>query len=64
MSAEFTPLEKCAAAERELHMRRAVYPLRVKARTMLPAKAEREIALMDAIARDYRALATNEGKSS
>jgi hypothetical protein len=44
-----TLAELIAAAERELAMRRAVYPGRVAAKKMSQAKADHEIACMEGI---------------
>lgn len=49
----FTDAEKRACAYRELKMRRRVYPRRVAEGRMTEAEADREIALMQAIAEDY-----------
>jgi hypothetical protein len=51
----FSSAEKLEAAERELSLRRRVYPNRVGAHRMSQALADRQIALMEAIAADYRA---------
>jgi hypothetical protein len=51
----FTDEEKKKAAEREATMRRRVYPGWVAVGRMTQAEADRQIALMDEIARDYRA---------
>lgn len=50
---KFTDADKEACAERELAMRRRVYPRWVSAGKMSRAEADREIALMDAIAEEY-----------
>jgi hypothetical protein len=48
--AEPVPLaEMVAEAERELHMRRSVYPRRVSAGKMTQAKADRAIVVQTAI---------------
>lgn len=47
--------EKAAAAEREVAMRRSVYAIRIDSRKMTRAEADREIAIMQEIADDYRA---------
>lgn len=49
----FTDAEKRACAYRELKMRRRVYPRWVADGRMTQAEADREIALMQAIAEDY-----------
>jgi hypothetical protein len=51
----FTDREKRQAAERELNMRRRVYPSWVDRGRMSKHEAERQIALMEDIAADYRA---------
>jgi hypothetical protein len=45
---------KLACIEREIKMRRHVYPKRVREGIMPTHMAEREIAIMEAIASDYR----------
>jgi len=50
----FTEAEKLECVERELRMRRKVYPAWVRTARMREAQAEREIALMEAIVADYR----------
>jgi hypothetical protein len=50
---EFTADEKLKAIEREIGLRRRVYP-RLIGRGMSTAEAEREIAIMLEIANDYR----------
>lgn len=50
----YTFADKLAAVEREIRMRRRVYPRWVADRKMSEAKAEAEIAVMEAIAKDYR----------
>jgi hypothetical protein len=49
--------EKRKCAEREVKLRRRVYRNRVLTGRMTQAFADREIAIMEAIAEDYRALA-------
>lgn len=49
----FTAQQKQAAAEREVKMRKRVYPRWVEQGRMTQAKADEEIALMEAIAADY-----------
>jgi len=51
----FTDQEKLRAAERELALRKRVYPNRVLTHRMRKEQAEREIAIMAEIAADYRA---------
>jgi hypothetical protein len=50
----FSDTEKCEAAEREAKMRRRVYPRWVVDGRMTQAAADKQIALMDEIAADYR----------
>lgn len=62
---EFTPRpfsneEKLEAIERELKYRRRVYPARIDGGKMSPQLAARQIALMEAIAADYRPKAQGE----
>lgn len=51
---KFTDQDKLAALQREVAMRKRVYPRWVESGRMTKAKAEREIAVMEAIAADYR----------
>lgn len=51
----FTPDEKLKSVERELGYRRFVFPKRVEAGSMTKAAADREIAIFEEIAADYRA---------
>lgn len=46
--------EKFDCAMREVKMRKRVYPRWVEAGRLTPQKAEIEIAIMEAIAEDYR----------
>jgi hypothetical protein len=46
--------DKLLCIERELRMRRRVYPRAVTDRRMTAEEAEREIDVMEAIAQDYR----------
>ena len=57
----FTAADKAKCAEREVAQRRRVYPRLVESRRMKQAEADRQIALMEAIAADYRARADAEG---
>lgn len=52
--------EKCDEARREAALRRAVYPDFVKRHQISAKVAERRIAVMDAIAEDYRRLAEHD----
>jgi len=49
----FTPEEKLACIEREIRMRLKTYPRWVAAGNMTQKNADREIAVMKAIAEDY-----------
>lgn len=51
---EFSPADKLKSVERELGFRRRVYPRRVGDGKMKQADADREIAIFEAIAKDYR----------
>lgn len=48
-----TNADKLACAKREVAMRKKVYPRWVQSGKMTAEKAKREIAIMEAIARDY-----------
>lgn len=50
----FTTEEKLAAVEREINIRKHVYPNRVLTRRMSKRFADEQIAVMQAIADDYR----------
>lgn len=50
---EITAQDKWACANREVAMRRKVYPRWVADGRMKQEQADREIAVMEAIARDY-----------
>lgn len=56
----FTNKDKAECAEREVKQRQWVYPRRVASGKMTQALADRQIALMEAIAADYRAKADEE----
>lgn len=56
----FTARDKMQAIQREVGYRRWVYPKRVEAGKMKQADADREIAIMDEIAREYGALAEKD----
>lgn len=53
----FTNRQKMQCIERELGYRRFVYPRRVAAGKMVQASADKQIALMEEIVEDYRAMA-------
>jgi hypothetical protein len=55
-----TTADKLACAERELKMRKRVYPRWVEEGRMSLGKSEHEIAAMEAIAADYRAIAEKD----
>lgn len=57
---EITAREKADCAEREVKMRRRVYPRWVADGRLTQGIADRQIAIMDAIAADYRAQAEAE----
>jgi hypothetical protein len=50
----FTRQEKLACAERELRLRKRAYPRWLANGRITPGDAQRELALMEAIAEDYR----------
>lgn len=56
----FTAQEKLESVERELRFRRRVYKDRVVNDRMSQELADRQIALFEAIAEDYRKLAATE----
>jgi len=56
----FSSLEKLDAVERELALRRRVYPNRVGTHRMSQQFADRQIAIFEAIAADYRDRVTAE----
>jgi hypothetical protein len=55
-----TTADKLAGAERELKMRKFVYPSWVDKKKMSAGKAAHEIAVMEAIVEDYRKLVGKE----
>lgn len=55
-----TAADKAECAEREVKQRRYVYPRRVADGKMTQAFADRQIAVMESIASDLRALADAE----
>jgi hypothetical protein len=57
---EFTARDKRIAAEQEVRWRLYVYPKRVAAGKMQQKSADRNVALMKAIAEDYRKLEAEE----
>jgi len=57
---EFTATDKWKAAERELAYRRRVYPRWIEAGKMTDGFAAAQIAVMEAICRDYAALAEKD----
>ncbi len=58
--AEFTAADKLECLERELTYRKRVYPRRVMEHRMTQGLADRQIALMEDIIRDYVLLASRE----
>jgi len=50
----FTDAEKLATVLREIGFRKRVYPGLIRANKMTQADADREIAVMKAIAEDYK----------
>lgn len=57
---DFTATEKLACAERELRLRKQVYPRRIEAGRMSKRAADHEIAVLYAIIQDYREQARKE----
>lgn len=55
MTPAITDLDKLACIERELKMRRRVYPNQIRLGRLSPTVAAHEITLMEAIRDDYRA---------
>lgn len=55
-----TTADKLACAERELAMRNRLYPHWVEQNKMSAGKAAHEIACMEQIAADYRAMAEKD----
>ena len=60
MSVEITTADKLACAEREVKLRKRVYLRFIEEGKMSAGKAAIEIAAMQAIAADYRALVDKE----
>lgn len=61
----FTYTEKLECVQRELKLRRQVYPNRILTKRMSQEQADRQIALMEAIVADYeKAVATRERTGS
>ena len=57
---DVTEHAKLECAQRELQMRRRVYPGRVERGLMTQAQASREITLMEAIRNDYQKIVHGE----
>lgn len=57
---EFTNTDKYECAQREVRQRARVYPRLISTGRMSQEKADRETALMKAIAADYEKLALTE----
>jgi hypothetical protein len=60
----FTLEQLATCAEREVKQRRRVYPRWVEDRRMTQAFADEQLAMMEQIARDYRAKADAEAAKS
>ncbi len=60
MTEIITAADKLAAAEREVKMRKHVYPRWMEAGRISAGKAAHEIACMEAIAADYRTIVEKE----
>jgi len=60
MTGKFSAVDKRDCVIREANMRRMVYPRRIEAGKMRQGSADREIAMMDEIAADYKKLAETE----
>ncbi|GLS44413.1 hypothetical protein [Methylobacterium brachythecii] len=56
----FSAVDKVKCAERELRQRKRVYPRLIEGGRMTRTEAERETALMESIAADYRAQVVGE----
>ena len=56
----FTATEKLECVQRELALRKRVYPRRVATGKMTQPLADRQLALMEAIVADYEPLAKSE----
>lgn len=57
----FTALDKLKAAEREIGQRKRVYPRLIEGGRMSQKAADHQIAVMEAIADDYREAVKKEG---
>ena len=57
---KFTASEKHRELLREIEMRKSVYPRRVMTGSMSQRQADRQIAIMEEIAEDYRAQTEKE----
>ena len=60
MTGRFSAVDKRDCVIREANMRRMVYPKRVAAGKLRQGTADREIAMMDEIAADYKRLTETE----
>jgi len=60
MANEFRASELAECAEREVKQRKRVYPRRITEGRMTQSLAERQIAMMEAIAAHYRSMARKE----
>ena len=56
----FTAREKLSEIERELGMRRRVYPRKIAEGHLKQSKADAQIAILEAIAADYREVLNQE----
>lgn len=56
----YSATEKLGCIERELRMRRSVYPKWVQAGRLTQERANEELRIMQAIAEDYRTQAQSE----
>jgi len=63
LTAPISNLDKLKCAQRELALRRSVYPKRVKSGLQTQEKIDHEIAAMAAIVDDYTRLVTEETKT-
>lgn len=49
----FTDAEKLAEVKREIRMRHSVYPKLIKGKKLTEADAARQIAILEAVVKDY-----------
>jgi len=62
METRFTPKEKMQEAQREVAMRRRVYPGRVESGKLDPQVAARQIEIMIEISEEYKAKADQDNR--